>query len=191
MKNLPSRLLKFIVCNLVVIAIGIAVLLFTSVFFGGLMEDAAENRFFSDLILNFSMTAAFIIPFYFWFFLQNSEYRRFYLKNTEENLDIRAVMKLHANTFTKYELPIIFAISFVLALIPAEIQGKTGLSFLFISASFFVNFIPTYVFSSNSVIFQIIGFVCWDIYITVIYFICLRLAYRKWEKERIRKSNPQ
>ena len=190
MKNVKiilSKMLKFILCNLVSFGIGFLVLLAT-IFFTGI-DQASDERFWSDLVSYFSMTASVIIPMYFYYFLGDSEYKRFYLKNTEDGYDEKSVMKTHIKTFAKLELLIVLVASLLLAFVPAVIQGKTGMSFIFGSAAFFIGFMPTYVFASSSIIFQMIGAVIWSTYIVLVYLICLKLAYRKWDKDRLRRPN--
>jgi hypothetical protein len=98
-------------------------------------------------------------------------------------------MKTHIKTFAKLELLIVLVASLLLAFVPAVIQGKTGMSFIFGSAAFFIGFMPTYIFASSSIIFQMIGAVLWSTYIVLVYLICLKLAYRKWDKDRLRRPN--
>ena len=186
-KIILSKLLKFILCNLASFGIGFLVLLAT-IFFTGI-DQASDERVWSDLVSHFSMTASVIIPMYFYYFLGDSEYKRFYLKNTEDGYDEKSVMKTHIKTFAKLELLIVLVASLLLAFVPAVIQGKTGMSFIFGSAAFFIGFMPTYVFASSSIIFQMIGAVLWSTYIVLIYLICLKLAYRKWDKNRLRRPN--
>ncbi len=192
MKNVKAilfKLLKFILCNLAAFGIGFVVLL-AVIFFTGI-EQASEERFLSDLVSYLSMTASVIIPMYFYYFLGDSEYKRFYLKNTEDGHDDKSVMKMHIKTFAKIDFSVVFVVSLLLAFVPAVIQGKTGMSFIFGSAAFFVGFMPTYIFSSTSIIFQFIGAVLWDAYIVLVYLICLKLAYRKWDNDRIRRPDKQ
>lgn len=182
-KNILSRLLQFIICNLAAFLVGFLAMLIVALI---AFDEARTNRFWTDLVFDIGMTLGFAIPFYLWYFTKNKAYQRLYLNNHEEGHDVKAIMRMHVRAFAKYDLPVIFVISLILSLFRGETLGRSGISFLFISASFFVDFIPVYLFESTAFVFRLIGFVMWDLYIAVLYVACLRLSYRKWERERLR-----
>lgn len=183
------KLLTFFICNLLAIAAGAGLILVVSLFAGIIIQEAAENRFWSDLIFEIGMTLGFVIPFYFKFFVDDRAYRRFYFKKTEEGDSIRDLIKAHCAEYAKYELLLLLAISVIPIAVPEVVLGKTGISFLYSSASFFVFTIPRYFLTGIPILFaKLIGAVCWWLYLVLLYFICLRLAYRKWEKDRLGKS---
>ncbi len=185
-KTVFSRLVIFIACNLLTGLIGG----FAMVIAGSLAyQELLESRILTNLIFGITISVGFIIPFYIFYFLKNVKYKRLYLNNSAEGYNIKSIMRMHINSFTKYELPIIFIISVVLSLIPTVVLAKSGISFLFASAGVFVDFIPTYLFENTSYIFRLLGYILWDIYIVIIYFACLRMAYRRWEKKRFKKTD--
>lgn len=176
----------FIACNLLTALIGA----FTMLIVGSLAyQELLATRNLTNLIFFAVMTIGFIIPFYIFYFLKNVNYKRLYLNSSAEGHNIKSIMRMHINSFAKYELPIIFVISILMSLFPNVILSKCGISFLFSSAGFFVDFIPTYLFENTSFIFRLLGYILWDIYIVIIYFACLRMSYRRWEKKRFKKPD--
>lgn len=185
-KTVVSRLVIFIACNLLTALIGsFAMLIAGSLAY----QEFLASRNLTNLIFYVVITVGFIIPFYIFYFLKNVKYKRLYLNSSAEGHNIKSIMRMHINSFAKYELPIIFIISFVLSLIPTVVLAKSGISFLFASAGFFIDIVPVYLFKNTAFIFRLIGFVLWDIYIVIIYFACLRMAYRRWEKKRFKKHS--
>lgn len=185
-KTALSRLVIFIACNLLTgLIVGIAMLIAGSLAY----QELLASRILTNLIFDVAMSLGFIIPFYILYFLKNVKYKRLYLNSSAEEHNIKSIMYMHINCFAKYELPIIFIISVVLSLIPTVILSKSGISFLFASAGFFIDIVPVYLFKNTAFIFRLIGFVLWDIYIVIIYFACLRMAYRRWGKKRFKKPN--
>lgn len=183
-KNLLSRLLQFVICNLSVLLIGLIATLIVGMF---AFTEAADNRFWSDLVFDASMTLGIVIPFCPLYFLNHGEYKRFYLKNREEGHSEKAIMKMHAARFAKYEFLGLLILSLALSPVPTAILGKIGVGFALASASFFVDFLPIYIWQNTSFIVRLLGWLLWDAYIAGLYVVCLKTSYRIWEKNKLRK----
>lgn len=176
---------KFIACNLVAFVPGFIA---AFVFFVFIQYNPATQKIdLFNVIIYCCFTVSFAFAFYFLFFLKNREYKRFYLERSYEGESIKSIMREHIKTFTKYELPIIFVVSVLLSFVPSVILGKCGVSFLFMSAGFFVDIIGGYLLGGNTFIVRLTGYILWDIYIVICYFGCLRVAYWHWNKTRLKQ----
>lgn len=80
--------------------------------------------------------------------------------------------------FARYELLVLLLISLALSFVPTAVLGKTGVSFLFASAGFLVEFLPVRILHNSSYLLRLMGWLLWDLYITSLYFICLQISYR-------------
>ena len=183
-KRLLSRLLQFVICNLSVLLIGFIATLIVGTF---AFTEAADNRFWTDLVFDASMTLGIIIPFCPLYFLNHGEYKRFYFKKREEGHSENAIIKMHAAQFAKYEFLMLLILSLVLSLFPTAVLGKIGVGLILTSASFFVDFLPIYMLQNTSFIVRLLGWLLWDAYIAGLYIICLKISYRIWEKNKLRK----
>ena len=183
-KRLLSRLLQFVICNLSVLLIGFIATLIVGTF---AFTEAADNRFWTDLVFDASMTLGIIIPFCPLYFLNHGEYKRFYFKKREEGHSENAIIKMHAAQFAKYEFLMLLLLSLVLSLFPTAVLGKIGIGIVLTSASFFVDFLPIYMLQNTSFIVRLLGWLLWDAYIAGLYIICLKISYRIWEKNKLRK----
>lgn len=183
-KELLSRLLQFVISNLAVMLVGFAAMLIVGMF---AFDDAAEHRFYTDLVFHLSMLLGLGIPFYHCYFRNHSAYKRFYLKKREEGHGDKAIMGMHMTEFARYELLVLLPISLALSFVPTAVLGETGMSFLFVSAGFLVEFLPVNILHNSSYLLRLMGWLLWDLYIVGLYFICLRISYRTWEKNRLRR----
>ena len=183
-KELSLRLLQFIISNLAVVLVGAVAMLLVGMF---AFDNAAEHQFYTNLFFNLGMLLGFIIPFYYCYFVHHSDYKRFYLKKREEGFAAKEIVGMHAKEFAKYELLLLVIISLALSPVPTAWLGKTGISFLFASAGFLVDFLPLNMLHNTSYLLRLMGWLLWDVYMAGVYFICLRIAYRTWENNRLRK----
>ena len=181
-KILASRLLQFIICNVAVIVFG-AVAIMIMALLG--YEKMVEHQDMTNLTFGICMAIGFIIPFYLWYFGANSEYKRFYLKNSEAGHSKDKIMQMHINTFGKYEFYTLLIVTVILAIMPIELINKY-LSFLFSSAMLFVDNIPN-LLDNTSFIIRLIGWLIWDVYIVGMYLVCLKISHITWEKTKLRK----
>ncbi len=177
MKKQFPRIGRFILANLAVSGVFIGVMLAIGIFYAKLIEDGADNRALTDLISFGAATLSFGFPLYFLYFLKDDEYKRHYLSEAAEEKTWKQALVSHLKTFGKYDLISLLVVSIPIALIPEVIIGKTGLSFLFFSASLFITHVPV----------QILGVLCWDVYVALVYIICVPLAQRKWKNSRIHR----
>lgn len=177
MKKQFPRIGRFILANLAVSGIFVAVMVAVAMFCGKWIEEAAANRALSDLIIYCVVTLSLGFPLYFLYFLKDDEYKRHYLSETAEEKTWKQAIISHLKAFGKYDLISLLVISIPIALIPEAVMGKTGLSFLFVSASLFISYIPI----------QIFAVLCWDVYVALVYIICVPLAQRKWKNSRIHR----
>lgn len=183
-KEFLSRLLQFVISNLAVMLVGVVAMLFVGMF---AFDDAMEHRFYTDLVFYLAMLLGLCIPFYHCYFRNHSDYKRFYLKKREEGHGDKTIMRMHMTEFARYELLVLLLISLALSFVPTAVLGKTGVSFLFASAGFLVEFLPVRILHNSSYLLRLMGWLLWDLYITSLYFICLQISYRTWEKNRLRR----
>ena len=183
-KNLSLRLLQFVISNLAVLLVGFVSMLVVGMF---AYHDAVEHQFYTNLAFNLGMLLGFTIPFYYCYFVPHSEYKRFYLKKREEGHAANEIMRLHGKEFARYELILLLVISLALSPVPTAWLGKTGISFLFASAGFLVEFLPWEILHNASYPLRLVGWLLWDAYVAGSYILCLRLAYHRWENNRLRK----
>jgi hypothetical protein len=177
MKKQIPRIGRFILANLAVAGIEVGIMVVVSMFWGSGIEEAADNRALSDLIITGFATLSLGFPFYFLYFLKDDEYKSHYLSEAAEEKTWKQALISHLKAFGKYDLISLLVVSVPIAVIPEVIMGKTGLSFLFFSASLFIVNMPV----------QILAVLCWDIYVALVYIICVPLAQRKWKKGRIHR----
>ncbi len=180
-----SSLVKFIACNLLGFVFGFVAAYINYVIIN--YDPSVHNEILSGWIISACMSVSFIIPFYVLYFLKNRKYKNLYLKESYEGHSVKEIMGIHVRQFTKYELPIIFIISILLSFVPTLILGKSGITFLFSSSTFFTGFMTEFFFTKDTFIYRLIGYILWDIYIVVCYFGCLRVAYWRWNKKRLKK----
>lgn len=185
-KTAMHSLVKFIACNLLGFLFGFVVAFINYVIIK--YDPTSHNSILSGWIISACMSVCFIIPFYILYFLKNKEYKNLYLKQSYEGVGVKDIMRMHVRQFTKHELPIIFIISVLLSFIPILLLGKSGITFLFSSSTFFTGFMTEFFFTKDIFIYRLIGFVLWDVYIVLCYFACLRMAYAHWDKTRLRKT---
>lgn len=183
-KNVFVNLFRFIACNILGFIPGFIIAFLVSMVSRYTILNYVDEY---SILIYCSMTFGFIISFYILYFLRNKKYKKLYLDKSYEGYSIKNIMGIHIKMFTKYELPVIFVISVLLSLVPSVTLGKSGMSFLFSSSGFFAAFMPVYVFGNEDFIVRLICYVLWDIYIVLCYFGCLRMAYRHWNKTRLRK----
>ena len=177
MKKQISRIGRFIIANLAVSGAMIGFMVVAMMFCGKWIEESADNRAVFDLIFFCVATLSLGVPLYLLYFLKDDEYKRHYLSQPTEEKTWKQALVSHLKTFGKYDLISLLVISIPIALIPEVIIGKTGLSFLFFSASLFITYVPV----------QILAVLCWDVYVALVYIICVPLAQRKWKKGRIHR----
>ena len=173
-KELLSRLLQFVISNLMVMLVGFVAMLIVGMF---AFDDAVEQRFHMDLFFYLGMLLGLALPFYHCYFRNHSEYKRFYLKKREEGYSAKVIMGMHMKGFAKYEFLVLLLISLALSPVPAATLGKTGISFLFASAGFLVDFLPVEILHNSSYLLRLMGWLLWDLYIAGLYFVCLRISY--------------
>lgn len=184
-KTAMASLGKFIVCNLVAFVPGFIVAFVFFVFIQ--YNPATEKTDLFNILIYACVVAAFVFSFYFVYFRGNKKYKKLYLDESYEGRSIKSIIGMHIRKFTKYELPIIFVISVLLSFVPSVILGKCGISFLFMSAGFFVDITGTYLLGGDTFIVRLIGYILWDIYIVICYFGCLRVAFWHWNKTRLKQ----
>ena len=184
-KTLLSRLLQFVICNLSVLLI-----VFVTTLLGGmfLFDKMLENSFWYNFFSCLGMAIGFIIPFCAFYFFNNSTYKRYYLKHREEGCPENTIIRMHVASFAKHEFLLLLVISLFLSLFPTTFLSK-GLIIPFASATLFVEFIPCDLLHNSSFIFRLLGWLVWDVYVAVLYFICLKICYRIWEKKKLRKMD--
>ncbi len=184
-KIVGNSMVLFIACNLAAFLLGFIVAFIYYVIIR--YNPAALDTNSSSWVVSACMSGSFVIPFYFLYFLKNKKYKKLYLDKSYEGVEIREIMRMHIKRFAKYELPVIFIISIILSFVPTLILGKSGITFLFSSSTFFTGFMTEFFFTKDIFINRLIAYITWDIYITASYFGCLRLAYRHWNKTRLKK----
>lgn len=185
LKTAMVSLGKFIACNLVAFVPGF---IMAFIFFSFIRYNPTTEKIdLFNILIYTCMVVAFVFSFYFVYFRGNKKYKKLYLDESYEGRSVKSIMGIHIKKFTKYELPIIFVISVLMSFVPSVILGKCGISFLFVSAGFFVDILGTYLFGGDTFGIRLIGYILWDIYVVVCYFGCLRGAYWYWNKTRLKK----
>ena len=71
MKKQFPRIGRFILANLAVSGIAIAVMVAVAIFCAKWIEEGADNRALSDLIIYGAATLSFVFPLYFLYFLKD------------------------------------------------------------------------------------------------------------------------
>ena len=150
-----------------------------------LVYERADHRMWRDLVFDLSMTLGFVFPFYKIYFLGNGDYKMFYLKATEQEITEKELLLQHLKKYAKPEAIFLVIATGVIAVVPPAVMGKTGASFVLVSVSFFIDFVPNYVIQ-NSVV-QVAGAIVWMLYVAGLYVFCLKMAHAHWEKNRCRK----
>ena len=139
-------------------------------------RSVGGNNTFS-LILYAVTTFLYGFPLYFVYFLKNKEFKYNFLKSTEgKDLNIKEAINNHFKLYLKEEL-IIMAVFFVMAaFIPFNISGKF-LAFFYMSISLFYEVISI----------QPLAALAWAVYVAFLYVVCLVVAFKKWDRERLHR----
>lgn len=184
-KTIFSRLFIYVACNFLAFVGGfiIALPIYSLFLYKALLNSWANP------VIYIAMLLSFMVSFYFVYFLKNKKYKNLYIRKSFEGHSIKEILKMHISKFAKYELPILFVISFLLSLVPSKILAKSGISVIFLSLTFFTEEVPLFIFQKTTFIYRFIGCILGDIFITVLYFVCLIIAYKRWDKTRLKKPN--
>ena len=178
MDSIFNKVWRFMLSNLASVGIYFCLVLLVGLFYNSLFDNWSDNKTFNVITYGFVMIG-FPFLYYFIYFFKNDEYKRKFISHTVgKEWSIKEELKCHFHTFGKQELAILLAFYVVLAFVPNLWLGKIGLGFAFFSISLFYEVIPI----------QPLAALIWVVYICVVYVICLSFAYRKWDKERLRKD---
>ncbi len=178
-----TRIFAFFICSLATVGLFFATYIPLLMIWNNLGDamglSAAESKDVLNIIIYAFLTFGSVIPMYLIYFSEDqmSEVKKFYKDNTKESIDYKLLLREFMKQFGKKELILVlifmtvqFIAYFVIPLYSGFLCLTTGILYE--------------IFSS----FPIIAYILSIIWYLICYLFCLWLKTRKWEKERIDKS---